>query len=291
MSYRRDIGPMTGTLETSGTGGDQDLRKVSPDGFEQAEPANKEGAIFEDDIAQAYAQTGAANPHETIAAIQSTDELVDGREDLPEGHRGTEDPVTPDLDNLDPNNIPGGTNRRGSMAPSQDMVTYMPGTAAPLDFDPNAEGEPQRAVVAGEEIPMGSPGRATDAVAGPNTEVTDDGEIVVDTSGDDVTETATSTDDAPASEASVAGNADTTGTAEGSGTTDVNVEGDASVKVEGDVEVSETSDDSSSEDGAERPNVSDKKADWVDYAEAQGIDTEGLTKDEIIEAVDAAEQG
>lgn len=37
--------------------------------------------------------------------------------------------------------------------------------------------------------------------------------------------------------------------------------------------------------GSEAPNVSDNKAVWVDYAESQGIDTDGMTKDEIIDAV------
>lgn len=36
---------------------------------------------------------------------------------------------------------------------------------------------------------------------------------------------------------------------------------------------------------AEKPNQSDKKEDWERYAAAQGIDTEGMTKDDIIEAV------
>lgn len=36
---------------------------------------------------------------------------------------------------------------------------------------------------------------------------------------------------------------------------------------------------------AEKPNQSDKKEDWERYAAAQGVDTEGMTKDEIIEAV------
>lgn len=34
-----------------------------------------------------------------------------------------------------------------------------------------------------------------------------------------------------------------------------------------------------------RPNVSDPKDVWVTYAQAKGVDTEGLTKDELIDAV------
>lgn len=37
----------------------------------------------------------------------------------------------------------------------------------------------------------------------------------------------------------------------------------------------------------EAPNKSANKSEWVDYAEAQGIDTDGMTKDEIIDAVGA----
>lgn len=40
--------------------------------------------------------------------------------------------------------------------------------------------------------------------------------------------------------------------------------------------------------GSETPNRSDTKAVWVDHAEAQGIDTDGMTKDEVIDAVESA---
>lgn len=36
---------------------------------------------------------------------------------------------------------------------------------------------------------------------------------------------------------------------------------------------------------AERPNVSDVKAEWEAYARAVGVDPDGLTKAEIIDAV------
>jgi len=36
---------------------------------------------------------------------------------------------------------------------------------------------------------------------------------------------------------------------------------------------------------AEKPNKSDDKGTWESYAKAQGVDTSGMTKDEIIEAV------
>lgn len=38
--------------------------------------------------------------------------------------------------------------------------------------------------------------------------------------------------------------------------------------------------------GPDRPADSDKKAVWVDYAQLRGIDTTGLTRAQIIEAVD-----
>lgn len=36
---------------------------------------------------------------------------------------------------------------------------------------------------------------------------------------------------------------------------------------------------------ADVPNASDPKSDWVAYAESRGIDTDGMTKDEIRDAV------
>lgn len=39
-----------------------------------------------------------------------------------------------------------------------------------------------------------------------------------------------------------------------------------------------------SEEAPERPWTTDSKADWVDYAKSQGVDVEGLTKAELIEA-------
>lgn len=39
-------------------------------------------------------------------------------------------------------------------------------------------------------------------------------------------------------------------------------------------------------DVVERPNVSDPKSDWVDYATAQGVDVDGKTKQELIDATD-----
>lgn len=40
--------------------------------------------------------------------------------------------------------------------------------------------------------------------------------------------------------------------------------------------------------GSDVPTQSDTKAVWVDYAEARGVDTDGLTKDEIIAAVEGS---
>lgn len=37
--------------------------------------------------------------------------------------------------------------------------------------------------------------------------------------------------------------------------------------------------------GDERPNKSDAKSDWEAYAASVGVDTDGMTKDEIIDAV------
>lgn len=37
---------------------------------------------------------------------------------------------------------------------------------------------------------------------------------------------------------------------------------------------------------AESPAQSATKQEWVDYAEARGVDTAGMTKDQIIESVD-----
>lgn len=34
-----------------------------------------------------------------------------------------------------------------------------------------------------------------------------------------------------------------------------------------------------------KPNQSDNKGEWESYAQAQGVDTEGMTKDQIIDAV------
>lgn len=41
------------------------------------------------------------------------------------------------------------------------------------------------------------------------------------------------------------------------------------------------------EDVDDSPNVSDTKAVWVEYADSLGIDTAEMTKDEVIEAVEA----
>ncbi len=48
----------------------------------------------------------------------------------------------------------------------------------------------------------------------------------------------------------------------------------------------ERADSDASGDG--EPNQSDTKAEWVAYAESQGIDTDGMTKDEVIDAVEGA---
>lgn len=39
------------------------------------------------------------------------------------------------------------------------------------------------------------------------------------------------------------------------------------------------------EPDGEPPNVSDVKAEWVAYAEGRGVDVDGMTKAEIIDAV------
>lgn len=39
-------------------------------------------------------------------------------------------------------------------------------------------------------------------------------------------------------------------------------------------------------DVVERPNVSDPKDDWVAYAETQGVDPDGLTKADLIDATE-----
>lgn len=40
--------------------------------------------------------------------------------------------------------------------------------------------------------------------------------------------------------------------------------------------------------GGEAPNRSDTKDVWINHAESQGIDTDGMTKDEVIAAVETA---
>lgn len=52
----------------------------------------------------------------------------------------------------------------------------------------------------------------------------------------------------------------------------------------------ETTDEAETSETSKAPNASDPKGDWVTYAESEhGIDTDGMTKDEIQSAVDERE--
>lgn len=334
-SYRRDVAPMTGTLQTSDTGGDQDVTRVEPSGFTQATPANERGDDREPGLVSAFRETKGANPEATALSQESTQQIVADREDLSAEHRPYESEYAPRLDEVGAL----GTMVARQQPSSVNMVTNHRGSAVPLDsaYDVNAEGnaeEPmqvpraegggvgpmgggvplsteeaaEREVAANEQaIEQGSETTELGEGGGATTsqEVYDEefdqqsqaGNLATSTDNHEKMATAveSSPDDQPMGDKDVEAPAGDTGEPAQGGPVDAGADEGSQDDSKG---TDETPSETVSEAGIERPNKSDRKEEWVDYAQHIGVETtyrdedgevKDKTKDALIEEIDQRE--